>query len=112
MHHLQWDVQSIGWEPSWSRDGKMSGTSGQSKRIEAIRVRLYGNMAKKYDVYYRVHAQRYGWMGWAKNGSRAGTQGKSLRVEAMQVVLVKKGATVPSAVYGGMRQAYSKPFVK
>ncbi|MBO7673811.1 MAG: hypothetical protein J6S63_02225 [Atopobiaceae bacterium] len=105
-------VQSIGWEPAWSRDGKMSGTSGQSKRIEAIRVRLYGNMAKKYDVYYRVHAQRYGWMGWAKNGSRAGTQGKSLRVEAMQVVLVKKGATAPSAVYGGMRQAYSKPFVK
>ncbi|MBO7675020.1 MAG: Ig domain-containing protein, partial [Atopobiaceae bacterium] len=105
-------VQGIGWEKSWSRDGQMSGTSGQSKRVEATRIRLYGNMAKKYDVYYRVHAQNYGWMGWAKNGAKAGTQGKSLRIEAMQVVLVKKGAPAPTAVFKGITQSYSKAFVK
>ena len=37
-------------------------------------------MADKYDIYYRVHAQDYGWLGWAKNGSSAGTEGLSKRL--------------------------------
>ncbi len=105
-------VQGKGWEKSWSRNGKMSGTTGQSKRIEAVQIRLYGSMAKQYNVYYRTYSQKYGWMGWTKNGAKAGSQGKKLRVEAMQVVLVKKGGKVPSAVYQGAKQAYSKAFVK
>ena len=46
----------------------MSGTSGQAKRLEAIRISLYGEMAEHYDIYYRVHAQSFGWLSWAKNG--------------------------------------------
>lgn len=58
-------VQSYGWMRSVS-DGMMSGTTGQSKRLEAIKIELTGEMAKHYDIYYRVHAQTYGWLGWAK----------------------------------------------
>jgi hypothetical protein len=105
-------VQTYGWEKSWSRDGAVSGTEGESKRLEAIQIRLHGDMAKKYDVYYRVHAQRYGWMGWARNGQRAGTAGMSLRLESLQVVLVKKGAPAPAATYKGVSQAYPKPFAQ
>jgi hypothetical protein len=105
-------VQTHGWERSWSRDGAVSGTEGESKRLEAIQIRLHGDMAKKYDVYYRVHAQRYGWMGWARNGQRAGTAGMSLRLESLQVVLVKKGAPAPAATYKGVSQAYPKPFAQ
>ena len=52
-------------------NGAMSGTSGQAKRLEAIELELYGEVAYYYDVYYRVHAQSYGWLGWAKNGETA-----------------------------------------
>ena len=30
-------------------------------------------MSEKYDIYYRVHAQDYGWLGWACNGQSVGT---------------------------------------
>ena len=48
-----------------------------------------------YDVYYRVHAETYGWLDWAKNGEIAGTTGCAKRLECIQVVLVKKGAAAP-----------------
>ena len=52
-------------------------------------------MGKNYDIYYRVHAQTYGWLGWAKNGSPAGTEGYSKRLEGIEIVLVKKGEEAP-----------------
>ena len=87
-------VQNIGWQ-DWVRDGAMTGTSGKALRVEAIRIKLTGNLAKRYDVYYRVHAQNIGWLDWAKNGAMAGTSGCSYRLEAIQVKLVKKGAAAP-----------------
>lgn len=90
-------VQTFGWEGNWRRNGELSGTTGMSKRLEAIRIRLDGNMGKLYDVYYRVHVQRFGWMAWAKNGEDAGSAGFSYRLEAIQIKLVPKGAAGPSA---------------
>ncbi|MFV0393575.1 MAG: hypothetical protein ACK5LC_04150, partial [Coprobacillaceae bacterium] len=58
---------------------------------------LTGEMANKYDVYYRVHAEDYGWLGWAKNGSSAGTSGLSKRLEAIEIVLVEKGGKAPGS---------------
>ena len=75
----------------------MSGTSGKAKRLEAIRIELTGTISSYYDVYYRVHAQSYGWMGWAKNGDPAGTTGHAKRLEAIQIVLRAKGTGAPSA---------------
>ena len=37
-----------------------------------IQIRLTGEAAEKYDIYYRVHCQDDGWLGWAKNGEKAG----------------------------------------
>ena len=88
-------IQSIGWENSWKKDGEMSGTSGQALRLEAIQIRLTGDLAKEYDVYYRVHAQSIGWMGWAKNGESAGTAGYAYRLEGINIVLVEKGEQPP-----------------
>lgn len=68
----------------------MSGTSGQAKRLEAIRIRLKGEIANHYNICYRVHAQTYGWLSWAWNGDSAGTSGLGKRLEAIQIVLVKK----------------------
>lgn len=94
-------VQKIGWqdnqydESTWKRDGEMSGTTGNAYRLEAIRIDLTGDIKDYYDVYYRVHAQKFGWMGWAKNGEPAGTAGYAYRLEAIQVLLVKKGEESP-----------------
>ena len=98
----QTHVQDYGWQ-DWKSNGQMSGTSGQSKRLEAIKVKLSGETANQYDVYYRVHAQDYGWLDWAKNGESAGTEGYSKRLEGIQIVLVKKGENAPGST--------SRPFI-
>ncbi len=82
-------VQDIGWQ-GWKSNGTMSGTSGQSKRLEAIRIKLSGEIANKYDVYYRVHCQDFGWLGWAKNGEASGSEDFSKRLEGIEIRLVKK----------------------
>ena len=89
-------IQDIGWQ-SWQSNGAISGTVGQSKRLEAIQIRLTGEMANKYDIYYRAHVEDYGWLGWAKNGASAGTEGLLKRLEAIQIVLVEKGGKAPGS---------------
>lgn len=110
-------VQTYGWQgieedPStWKANGDMSGTSGESKRLEAIRIKLTGEMEQHYDIYYRVHAQSYGWLGWAKNGEPAGTAGYSKRLEGIQIVVVPKGEPVPTS-YQGIVSDETKPFIQ
>lgn len=111
-------VQSIGWQGNennvntWFRDGQMDGTSGRAKRLEAIRIALTGEMAEHYDVYYRVHAQTYGWLAWAKNGEAAGTAGLSKRLEGIQIVLVPKGGAAPANNYGGVVTTNKQTYIK
>ncbi len=96
-------VQSYGWQGdvknplTWRRNGTMAGTSGQAKRLEAICITLTGEMAEHYDIYYRVHAQSFGWLGWAKNGDPAGTAGYAKRLEGINIVLVPKGGSAPGS---------------
>jgi hypothetical protein len=99
-------VQTYGWQ-GWVSDGAMSGTTGQAKRLEAIQIRLTGEMASRYDVWYHVHAQTFGWMGWAKNGDSAGTEGYSKRLEAIEIVLMPKGAAAPGATADAFRKRQS-----
>ena len=111
-------VQSIGWQGNennvntWFRDGQMAGTSGRAKRLEAIRIALTGEMAEHYDVYYRVHAQTYGWLAWAKNGEAGGTAGLSKRLEGIQIVLVPKGGAAPANNYGGVVTTNKQTYIK
>ena len=57
-------VQTIGWQAdpnksaTWKKDGEFCGTTGNAKRLEAIQIELYGEMAEHYDIYYRVHHRR------------------------------------------------------
>jgi len=78
-------VQTFGWLND-SYDGDASGTTGQSKRLEGIKIKL---LDKRYDgdIEYRVHCQTYGWLDWVKNGELSGTTGESKRLEAIQIRL-------------------------
>lgn len=67
--------------------GQVSGTEGQSKRLEAIQIELVG--APGYHVEYRTHVQNVGWQGWKRDGAISGTEGKSLRLEGIEIRIVK-----------------------
>lgn len=97
---------------TWKQNGVMSGTSGRAKRLEAICINLTGEMAVHYDVYYRVHAQTYGWLGWSKNGAPAGTAGMAKRLEGIQIVLVPKNGAAPSVNYQGIRSVQSRSYIQ
>ncbi len=78
-------IQDIGWQTA-KYDGEMSGTSGKSKRLEAINISL-SNQQYSGSVEYSTHVEDYGWQGWKRNGETAGTAGKSKRLEAIQIKL-------------------------
>ena len=67
------------------RDGQMAGTTGQGRRIEAVKIRLEN--APGWSVAYQVHAAGIGWMGWVKDGEVAGTTGQGRRIEAVAIKL-------------------------
>lgn len=85
-------IQDIGWQEDRS-NGSFAGTTGQSKRIEALHIALGDSSG--CSIWYRAHVQDYGWLGWAKDGENAGTVGLSKRMEAIELVIMPKGQTPP-----------------
>lgn len=100
---LRSHVSNDGWQ-SWKTG--TTGTTGKSKKIEAIQLRLTGELGERYDVWYRVHVSSLGWMGWTSNGNVAGTTDASRFVEAIQIVLLPKDSPAPGDTNG----AYKGPF--
>ena len=82
-------VQNIGWQ-AVKANGAMAGTSGRSYRLEAIRIKLTGELSRYYDVLYRTHVQNVGWQDWVRNGAMAGTSGKGYRLEGIEIKLQEK----------------------
>lgn len=76
-------VQNVGWMQN-KKDGEDSGTTGQSLRVEAVKIKLKNN-EEDINVKYQVHVQDIGWQDWKKDGEIAGTTGKSLRIEAIKI---------------------------
>lgn len=79
--------QDYGWQ-SWTSDSKLGGTTGQSRRIEAIRIKL--NNMDKYSIEYNTYVKSMGWQGWALDGEIAGTVGQSKQIEAIRIRLIPK----------------------
>ncbi len=83
-------------EGSWSKfykNGKKAKKG--SAAIEAIRIKLSGDLAKKANVFYRVKLAHSGWMGWTKNGKKAGVSGLDKQIMAYQVKIVPKTEKLP-----------------
>lgn len=82
----QTHVQNIGWQGE-VYDNEISGTQGQSLRIEGLKLKL-NNAEYSGDILYRSHVQNIGWEStWHKNGELSGTTGRGLRLEAIQMKL-------------------------
>ncbi|WP_253701219.1 N-acetylmuramoyl-L-alanine amidase [Bacillus sp. FJAT-29814] len=74
-------VQELGWQGP-RRDGQTAGTIGQSRRIEALTVRLEHSDAR---LTVEGHIESLGWTPARTNGEVVGTIGKGLRLEAIKI---------------------------
>ena len=77
-------VQNIGWQ-GYVSNGAMSGTSGQSLRLEAMKIKLDSQYSG--GISYSTHVQNIGWQGAVSNNSLSGTSGQGLRLEAIKINL-------------------------
>ena len=91
---LRGHVSNVGWQ-QWSEGH--CGTTGKSQRLEAVQIRLTGEAAEKYDIWYCAHVSGIGWLDWACNGAAAGSAGKGRAIEAVKVILVEKGGAAPGS---------------
>ncbi len=78
-------VQDYGWQAA-SVDGQTSGTEGESKRLEGVKIKLV-NQPYTGDIEYATHVQDYGWQNFVGNDSLAGTSGECKRLEAIKIRL-------------------------
>ncbi|MEY8460686.1 hypothetical protein AALA69_06085 [Eggerthellaceae bacterium 24-137] len=86
---------ATGWS-DYVEAGAASGSKKASNPVQALRVKLTGALAKRYNVYYRANIVGYGWTDWGKNGQAVGAR-KLASVRGYQVKLVKKGKDAPGA---------------
>ena len=88
MMHVQYEahVSNIGWMSS-KRDGSTAGTTGQSKAVEALKVRIL-NPVEDGSVQIDAHVSGIGWQGWdTPSASEGGTTGQGRAVEAVRLRL-------------------------
>ena len=80
-------VQTYG-NQQFVSDGSFSGTYGEAKRLEAIRIQV-NNDALGVDggVTYHTHVQKLGWQPWVSDGVVSGTTGQAKRLEAIEIKL-------------------------
>jgi uncharacterized protein YjdB len=80
--------QTYGWTQGYKSDGAEAGTDGQSKRVEALKVKL-DNAPTGASITYQVHQQSYGWATSAIKSDDAvsGVVGQAKRDEAIRITL-------------------------
>ena len=80
-------VQDYGWENDFSKEnGQESGTTGQNKKNEAIKIKLK-NAPNNVKIKYQVEVQDQGWQDWKEDGQIAGTTGQNKRMQAIKIQL-------------------------
>lgn len=80
-------IQGIGWQAPDREDGETAGTTGEARRLEALRIGVAGGATMRA----RAHVQKVGWQEWDTTPSEIGTTGRGLRLEAFQIEFLDKG---------------------
>ena len=78
-------VSDIGWM-NYVSDGDISGTTGKSKRLEALKIKM-SNDSEQNMISYQTHVSDIGWMSNVSGNSISGTTGKSKKIEAIRIKL-------------------------
>ena len=98
-------IQTYEDSQGWVADGAMAGTEGESKRLEAISIKLEGDEYAG-GIVYKTHCQSYGWLDWVADGESSGTKGQSKRLEGIQIYLTGEVAQHYDVVYRVHAQTY------
>lgn len=78
-------IQNIGWQ-DFKFDGDLAGTQGKSLGVEALTIKLTGQLAGA-SIKYQTYSHSKGWQDCVRDGDVAGTQGQSLSVNAIKISL-------------------------
>ena len=106
----QVNLSGSGWL-NWQKRATEAGDSTGSMPLEAVKIRLTGQLEKQYDIYYSVF-QNGAWTELVKNGETAGVEAQGLRVDGLRVAIRKKGTGAPEDPWYAERNLDpSKPMV-
>ncbi|EOB3446415.1 trypsin-like serine protease [Enterococcus faecalis] len=78
-------VAELGWLVNVANGGT-SGTTGQNRRMEAIKININDSKFAG-SIQYRTHVKDKGWLNWVSNGTVSGTTGQKRQMEAIQIKL-------------------------
>lgn len=96
------NLSGSGWL-DWTENAAEGGDSGGNMPLEAVAIRLTGQLEEYYDVHYSV-LQNQAWTDWKKNGQEAGEAGVGKRVDGIRISIEKKG-TDGTSYAGGIDPA-------
>lgn len=102
--NYQTQIQNVGWQ-ELKKDGAMSGTSGQSLRLEGIKINVE-NAGYDVGVNYQTHVENIGWQDLRTNGKMSGTEGESKRLEGIRISLTGNDADLCDVYYQVHAQNY------
>ena len=97
-------VQNVGWQ-NYVFDGALSGTLGESKRLEALKVRL-DSQPYEGAIAYGANVQGSGWQTWSQNDALTGTTGTGKYLEAFKIKLTGEMAEYYDIYYRVHTQNY------
>lgn len=100
------NLSGSGWL-DWSQESGETGKSDGIMPLEAVCMRLTGELSQYYDVLYSV-LQGNEWTDWVENGEEAGLTGVGQRIDGIRMSLVRKTSGKESYA-GGIDP--SKPMV-
>ena len=78
-------IEGIGWQ-DYKSDGELSGTTGEGRRLEGIKIFLE-NDSYIGSVIYRTHVEGIGWQDYKSDDELSGTTGEGRRLEAIKIDL-------------------------
>ena len=89
---------------NWANNGAACGESGSNPI--ALRMRLTGDYAALYKVWYRVHIANIGWLDWTTDAAAAGNDSPDNPIEAFEVRVLPREGGAPGPT--GSPYYYSK----
>lgn len=106
--NYQTHVQNIGWQSIVSNNA-LAGTTGKCLNVEAIKISLDGELAEKYNIFYRVYVMGKGYLDWTSNGAAAGSEGYNKAIQGIEIKVLSKD---DSSIINGGNAFYQVPLVK
>lgn len=88
------NLSGAGWQ-DWVENANTAGQEDTEAPLEAISIRLTGELSEYYDVLYSV-LQGQVWTEWVQNGAEAGISGAGKRVDGIRISVVKRTEGQPS----------------